>query len=221
MTLAQVTWKFTLAESRNLFFVKHDYQMNPLPDRFNKWDSDPEVVGTYYDRKIKVTTEMNRYMRGILRLFCPNLSDVDFEKSYRSLMADGTKSGAFCNFAGIDSPDWSWEELLCGGATLQAVTGEIVRMGGKDYIEVYALNANNVPATPLSVFDVDMTLHFRPTVFTHEKLPDGSYKVWAFPQFDDKSVVPLWSKSDTLFVPAERLVSVLSVQNPFNPEFTP
>jgi len=222
VNINRITSTFIFPKSgSNLFFVKHDYQMSPFPDRFNKLDRDPETVGTYYDRGIRVTPQMDAYMRHILKLFCPNLSDADFEKNYHSLMADGTRSGAFCNFAGIDSPDWSWEELICGGATVEAVTGKVVRMGGGDWIECHALNASHVPPLPATIADVDMTRHFKPTTFTHERLADGTYRVWSFPQFYDKGVVPLWSKSDTLFIPADRLMRVSVIQNPFNPAFIP
>ena len=218
MTNLKLEQEFVLAPLRKIYFILHDYQMDPLPERYMRLDHDPETVPTYFAYPNPVTDKMDGYIRGILNLFAPGLSKDQFDKFWYSLWRGDR---AFSNINGAETDHFAIQEILCGGATVEAVTGEPVRLGGRDWIEIHAINIHSIPPIPDRAEDVDMTRHFRPTTFTHKQLADGSYRIGAFPQFDGKTVVPMFSRSDTLFIPAERLKRVVSIHNPFNPPLDP
>jgi hypothetical protein len=97
------------------------------------------------------------------------------------------------------------------------VTGVPERIGGGAYLRIYTLNGKkNPPRIPAKPDDIDMTRHFFATTGSNVKLPDGSYAVNGFPQFEN-CIVPLVSPTDTDLIDISRVKMVSSIQRPFNP----
>lgn len=61
-----------------------------------------------------------------------------------------------------------------------------------------------------------MTRHFFATTGSNVRLPDGSYAVYGFPQFEN-CIVPLVSPADTDMIDLSRISVVSDLQRPYNP----
>ena len=150
------------------------------------------------------------YWRGILRLCNPTMDPVRFEKSWDSLVVTGR---AFTNQTDPASGNFALHSLTCGGATHEMVTG--VPVG--PHVEIYTLNASKAPPQiSEKVDDIDITRHFFATTGGNVRLPDGSYTVYGFPQFEN-CIVPLVSQRDTDMIDVSRITAVHSIQRPYHP----
>jgi hypothetical protein len=137
------------------------------------------------------------------------MSDADFEKSWDSLVISGR---AFTDFSDPASGNFALHSLTCGGATHEMVTGV---PEGK-YMRIYTLNSRkNPPSIPQKPDDIDITRHFFATTGSDVLLPDGSYAVYGFPQFEN-CIVPLMSREDTDLIELSRIEAVSSIQRPYN-----
>lgn len=201
--------------ARELCFVLWDHQLsmyNYQPR--NLKEPVPETCPLYSGGKNPITAAWESYWRGILHLCNPNMTDADFERGWDSLVVSGR---AFTDRTDPASGDFALHTLTCGGATHEMVNGKPVIMTGSDYYEIYTLNSHKVPPTiPAKASDIDMTRHFFATSGSNVRLPDGSYAVYGFPQFEN-CIVPLVSPSDTDFIPGSRIKFVNSIQKPYNP----
>ena len=84
-------------------------------------------------------------------------------------------------------------------------------------MEIYTLNSRkDPPAIPAKAEDIDMTRHFFATSGSNVLLPDGSYAVYGFPQFEN-CIIPLVSPSDTDMIDLSRIRPVSDLQKPYNP----
>jgi hypothetical protein len=138
------------------------------------------------------------------------MEDVDFERSWNSLVASDR---AFTNASGPETDDFALHSLTCGGATHEMVTGEPER----SYMRIYTLNSRKAPPLiPPKPEQIDMTRHFFATSGSNVLLPDGSYAVYGFPQFEN-CIVPLVSPADTDLIDLTRIKTVASIQRPYNP----
>ena len=54
------------------------------------------------------------------------------------------------------------------------------------------------------------------TTGSSERLPDGSYAVYGFPQFEN-CIVPLVSREDTDLIALDRIKVVSNILRPYNP----
>lgn len=209
--------------SRSLYFVKHD----GLP----RHSSDPETVPTFYDRLIPMTPEMVNYWQGLLKLMNPGMSQNDFNHFWKSLT---TSARAFDNGNGSETDHFKIQELICGGAVVEAVSDTPVKLRGKLWLAIHTLDPLHVPSLPVSRADIDMTKSFLPTIATDavapngQKMPSwmymadgkGTYKVDPFPQFNGNSIVPFFSKGGMNYLPLDRLVKIPDAQ-PFPSAFFP
>ncbi|HEX2696453.1 MAG TPA: twin-arginine translocation signal domain-containing protein [Anaerolineales bacterium] len=158
---------------------------------------------------VTTTPAWEAYWRGILHLCNPTMSDADFEKSWDSLVISGR---AFTDFSDPASGNFALHSLTCGGATHEMVTGV---PEGK-YMRIYTLNSRkNPPSIPQKPDDIDITRHFFATTGSDVLLPDGSYAVYGFPQFEN-CIVPLMSREDTDLIELSRIEAVSSIQRPYN-----
>ncbi len=170
----------------------------------------PETCPLYSAASNPVTPEWEAYWRGILRLCNPTMKDEAFEQSWESLVASNR---AFTNGTGPDTGHFALHSLTCGGATHELVTG--VPIG--QHIEIYTLNSKKAPPpVPEKPEQIDMTRHFFATTGSNVKLPDGSYAVRGFPQFEN-CIVPLVSRADTDMIDVTRIKDVSDLQRPYNP----
>ncbi len=170
----------------------------------------PETCPLYSGAKNPVTPAWETYWRGILHLCNPTVGDIDFERSWESLVASDR---AFTNSSGPETGDFELHSLTCGGATHRMVTGA----PDGSYMQIYTLNSRkNPPPIPDRAQDIDMTRHFFATSGSNLRLPDGSYAVYGFPQFEN-CIIPLVSPSDTDMIEVSRIKAVSSIQRPYNP----
>jgi len=87
----------------------------------------------------------------------------------------------------------------------------------RSHMRIYTLNSRkNPPPIPARPEDIDMTRHFFATSGSNVQLPDGSYAVYGFPQFEN-CIVPLVSPSITDMIDISRIKEVSSIQRPYNP----
>ena len=83
-------------------------------------------------------------------------------------------------------------------------------------MRIYTLNIHDHPPTiPSRASDINIFRHFCATTGSTRKLPDGSYAVYGFPQFEN-CIVPLVSPGDTDLLEVSRIKEVSSVQRPYN-----
>jgi len=200
---------------RKLCFVLWDHQLAQykyMPRNIK--NPVPETCPLYSGAKIPVTPAWETYWRGILRLCNPQMNNDDFEHSWSSLVVSDR---AFTNSSGPETDNFALHSITCGGATHEMVTGVPERIGGGAYLRIYTLNGKkNPPRIPAKPDDIDMTRHFFATTGSNVKLPDGSYAVNGFPQFEN-CIVPLVSPTDTDLIDISRVKMVSSIQRPFNP----
>ncbi len=196
---------------RNLCFVLWDHQLaryNYKPRNLN--NPVPETCPLYSGAQNLVTPAWEAYWRGILRLCNPQMSESAFEQSWESLVAENR---AFTNGTGPASRKFALHSLTCGGATHEMVTG----LPDGQYMEIYTLNSRkDPPVVPAKPEDIDITRHFFATTGSNVRLPDRSYAVNGFPQFDN-CIVPLVSPGDTDMIDVSRIKIAKGIQRPYNP----
>lgn len=198
-------------DPRKLCFVYWDHQLAlyDFEPRNLKFPV-PETCPLYSGDVNTLTPAWVAYWRAILRLCNPNMDPGHFEKSWDSLVADNR---AFTNATGPASDNFALHSLTCGGATHEMVTGYPVGQ----HVEIYTLNASkDPPPIPETVDGIDITRHFFATTGSNVQLPDGSYAVYGFPQFEN-CIVPLVSQKDTDMIDVARITAVHSVQRPYHP----
>jgi hypothetical protein len=71
------------------------------------------------------------------------------------------------------------------------------------------------PPIPDTPEEIDITRHFFATTGSNVRLPDGSYAVYGFPQFEN-CIVPLVSRDDTDLIALDRIRVVTGIQVPYN-----
>ena len=202
-------------EGRILCFVLWDHQLaqyNYLPR--NLKNPVPETCPLYSGAKNPVTPVWETYWRGILHLCNPNMGDADFEHSWNSLVVSDR---AFTNSSGPETGDFALHSLTCGGATHELVSNFPEKTPRGWYMRIYTLNSQiNPPSIPAQADDIDMTRHFFATTGSNVLLPNGSYAVYGFPQFEN-CIIPLVSPSDTDLIDMSRVRTVSNLQKPYNP----
>ena len=199
------------AATRKLCFVLWDHQLAQYHyEPRNLKNPVPETCPLYSGAKNPLTPEWEAYWRGILHLCNPTMSSDDFERSWSSLVASDR---AFTNSTGPETGDFALHSITCGGATHEMVTGEPER----GYMRIYTLNSKkDPPLIPAKPEQIDITRHFFATTGSNVRLPDGSYTVNGFPQFEN-CIVPLVSPADTDLIDITRIKVVSSIPRPYNP----
>jgi hypothetical protein len=202
------------SQARKLCFVLWDHQLAQYDYKpRNLKNPVPETCPLYSGAKNPVTPAWEAYWRGILHLCNPGMSDYEFEHSWSSLVASDR---AFTNSSDPASGDFALHSLTCGGATHEMVTGIPEGSHQRPYLRIYTLNSRkDPPPIPKRPVDIDMTRHFFATTGSNVQLPDGSYAVYGFPQFEN-CIVPLVSPSDTDMIDISRIKVVSSIQRPYN-----
>jgi hypothetical protein len=198
-------------DPRLLCFVYWDHQLAKYDFKpRNPQVPLPETCPLYSGDINRLTPAWVAYWRGILRICNPSMDPVHFEKSWDSLVVTGR---AFTNQTDPASGNFALHSLTCGGATHEMVTG--VPVG--PHVEIYTLNARkDPPPIPTKIDEIDITRHFFATTGSNVQLPDGSYAVYGFPQFEN-CIVPLVSQNDTDLIDVARITAVHSVQRPYHP----
>jgi hypothetical protein len=196
---------------RKLCFVLWDHQLEEYDYKpRNLKNPVPETCPLYSGAKNPVTPAWEAYWRGLLHLCNPKMNDVDFEHAWTSLVASNR---AFTNSSGPETENFALHSLTCGGATHEMVTG--VPEGR--HMRIHTLNSRkDPPPVPARPVDIDMTRHFFATTGSNVLLPDGTYAVYGFPQFEN-CIVPLVSPSDTDMIDISRIKEVSSIQRPYHP----
>jgi hypothetical protein len=197
-------------EGGHLCFVLWDHQLARYHYKpRNPEVSLPETCPLKSGVNNRLTPAWIEYWRGILHLCNPGMSDEAFEKGWKGLTSDAR---AFTNNSGLESGNFGLHSLTCGGATHEMVTG----IPEKQYMRIHTLNIHNHPPTiPSSAGDINILRHFFATTGSTKKLPDGSYAVYGFPQFEN-CIVPLVSPDDTDLIEVSRIKVVSAVQRPYN-----
>ena len=160
----------------------------------------------------RMTPDWEAYWRAILMACNPGMEKKEFEAAWRGLVHDAR---AFTNNKGLDSGNFALWSMSCGGATHQVVSGEPEGPGGR-YTRIYTLSHKaGPPNMPTSPNEIDITRHFMATTGSTKQLPDGSYAVYGFPQFEN-CIVPVIGPDGTDMIETERIKYVDSVQRPYN-----
>ncbi len=201
-------------EGRKLCFVLWDHQLAQYGFKpRNMKNPVPETAPLYAGVAMQVTPAWQDYWQGLLRLLNPDMSYADFQRGWSSLVASDR---AFTNNTGGDTDNFRLHDITCGGATLEMVTG--IPEGPQDHprMRIYTLNmSGDPPPVPATVHEIDMTRHFFATTGSNVKLPDGSYVVNGFPQFEN-CIIPLISNDDTDLIDVSRIKPVTGLQPPYN-----
>ena len=197
-------------DTRKLCFVLWDHQLAEYNFKPRSLTVPlPQTCPLYSGARNPLTPEWQDYWRDILRLCNPDVRGEAFEQSWRSLI---DPARAFTNHSDPEGGEFIMGTLTCGGATHEMVTGE---PEGK-YMRVYTLNTEkSPPAIPDDPIKIDTTRHFFATTGSSDRLPDGSYAVYGFPQFEN-CIVPLVSREDTDLIALDRIKVVSSLQRPYN-----
>lgn len=197
--------------SRKLCFVLWDHQLAQYNyEPRNLTTPVPETCPLYSGALNPITQAWGAYWKGILHLCNPNMNAADFESSWNSLVVSGR---AFTDSTDPASGNFALHSLTCGGATHEMVTG----IPEGKYMRIYTLNSRkDPPSIPSNANDIDITRHFFATSGSNVRLPDGSYAVNGFPQFEN-CIIPLVSRSDTDLIDISRIKVVTSIQRPYHP----
>ncbi len=197
-------------DPRKLCFVLWDHQLAMYDYKPRRPGIPlPETCPLYSGARNPLTPAWQDYWRGLLRVCNPGMSDEGFEQSWSSLIHPNR---AFTNFSNPEEGDFFMGNLTCGGATHEMVSGEAE---GR-YMRIYTLNTEkDPPPIPEKIEDIDITRHFFATTGSDVVLPDGSYAVYGFPQFEN-CIVPLVSREDTDLIALDRIRVVTNIQRPYN-----
>ena len=197
-------------DPRKLCFVLWDHQLRRYDFKPRRPNIPlPQTCPLQSGARNPLTPEWQQYWRAILRLCNPRLRDDEFEGSWASLISP---TRAFTNHSNPEAGEFVMGSLTCGGATHEMVTGE----PEGDYMRIYTLNTRKgPPAVPESPEKIDISRHFMATTGSSDQLPDGSYAVYGFPQFEN-CIVPLVSRDDTDLIALDRIKVVTNIQRPYN-----
>jgi hypothetical protein len=162
------------SNASDLWFVNHDLQprggVNGLP----------ETNKCLTDAFFPVSPQLLAVIQAVERLLNPDLNDSEFEHEFGGLFRD---NAGFSNQHGIESGDFRIENLYCGGATFQAVGGDLLKAAGALWLQVYAIDPNDPPAIPQTLAGIDMRRWFFPTTaLTNASNP--------FPNFNGRCLIP-------------------------------
>lgn len=198
-------------KGRKLCFVLWDHQLAKYDFQPRNLNSPvPETCPLYSGASNPVTPAWEAYWKGILHVCNPGMDAASFEQAWTSLVASNR---AFTNGSGPDTGQFAIHSITCGGATHEMVTG----IPDGPHIEIYTLNGKKrPPPIPTKPEQIDMTRHFFATTGSNVRLPDGSYAVYGFPQFEN-CIVPLVSPADTDMIDQSRVMTVYDLQKPYNP----
>jgi hypothetical protein len=199
-------------KGRLLCFVLWDHQLERYKFQpRNLKRPVPETCPLYSGASNPVTPAWEAYWKGILHLCNPDMKAEAFDSAWTSLVASNR---AFTNGSGPETGQFAIHSLTCGGATHEMVTGIPESRG---YVEIYTLNSKKrPPRVPDRPEQIDMTRHFFATTGSNVKLPDGSYAVRGFPQFEN-CIVPLVSPANTDKIEFARIKVVTDLQRPYHP----
>lgn len=197
-------------DPRKLCFVLWDHQLAKYDYKpRNLKNPVPMTCPLYSGARNPLTPQWQAYWRDLLTLCNPGMRSADFERSWISLISP---TRAFTNFSNPEAGDFVMGTLTCGGATHEMVTGE---PEGR-HVRIYTLNTRkDPPSIPATPEEIDITRHFFATTGSNVRLPDGSYGVYGFPQFEN-CIVPLVSRDDTDLIALDRIQVVTSIQVPYN-----
>ncbi len=199
----------------NLCFVLWDHQLaryNYKPR--NIYNPMPETCPLYSGDMCLITPAWEAYWKGLLRVCNPGMSAGQFQHSWSSLVQSDR---AFTNGTGPETGFFATHSLTCGGATHAMATGIPETLPEGAYMRIYTLKwSNGPPPIPGDPDEIDMTRHFFATAGSNRQLPDGSYAVNGFPQFEN-CIVPLITQSETDLIAVSRIKRVMELQRPYNP----
>jgi hypothetical protein len=202
---------FPPASMRKLCFVLWDHQLEQYEYKpRNLKNPVPETCPLYSGAKNPLTPVWEKYWRDILHLCNSTMRPEDFERAWSSLVASDR---AFTNSTGPETGEFALHSLTCGGATHEMVTG----IPERGYMRIYTLNSKkDPPLIPPKPEQIDITRHFFATSGSNVRMPDGTYAVRGFPQFEN-CIVPLMSPDDTDLIDLTRIKVVSSIMRPYNP----
>ena len=197
-------------DPRKLCFVLWDHQLAKYDFKPRRPNIPvPQTCPLYSGARNPLSLEWQAYWRGILKVCNPGMSEAAFEQSWKSLI---DPNRAFTNHSDPLGGNFVMQSLTCGGATHEMVTGE----PEGSYMRIYTLNTRtDPPPMPEKIDDIDITRHFFATTGSSEQLPDGSYAVYGFPQFEN-CIVPLVSREDTDLIALDRIKVVPNIMRPYN-----
>ena len=169
----------------------------------------PETCPLYSGATNPITPAWEAYWKGLLRLCNPGMREKEFDSAWLSLV---DSARAFTNGSGPETDNFALHSLTCGGATHEMVTG----IPEGKHMRIYTLNGRQAPPPlPDDPEKIDMTRHFFATTGSNVQLPDGSYAVYGFPQFEN-CIVPLVSPADSDLIDVDRIKVVTDLQNPYH-----
>lgn len=197
-------------DPRKLCFVLWDHQLARYGYRpRNLYKPVPETCPLFSGARNRLDDDWIEYWQGILKLLNPGMDSDEFRKRFGGLVADAR---AFTNDSGPESGNFALHSITCGGATHEMVTGE----REDDLMEIYTLNVHDgPPPIPSDPHEIDMTRHFFATTGSNVKLPDGTYAVYGFPQFEN-CIVPLLSQENTDHIEVSRIMTTTRMRSPYN-----
>jgi hypothetical protein len=188
-----------------LLYVKHesDSRGRGLPDTyqyylFRFWPAPPGSA-------------LRAYIQNVQRLAVPGMPADEFENNMQGLWAGNR---ALSNGHDYES-NFAVGPVLTGGAMVRATSGSMYK-AGVQYLEIYAIDPEHLPAVPGSIAQLDWTLHFRPTIVTQIRRPDGRWLVNPFPQFDGASVAPILGQDGRQWLRASYLIPIREPYGPFD-----
>jgi hypothetical protein len=199
----------------DLWFLNHSFK--PREGKHKGEDDKTPMEGlpatwtTRSGAKYKVSPDLQDYIIGLHVLLHPDMQRAALIKELSQLFRN---NGGWCNQTGWDSGEFKIAGLSSEGATVQATVAgtspNIVPGGGKQWLEVYAIDPKNPPPLPASVDQIDMTRHFVPTTAR----TGGSN---LFPNLDGRCLVPFLGKDGLQYVLFENVSKVDRIQMPCVP----
>lgn len=178
-----------------------------LPDIVAR--NEPATRKPRVEWNLPVTPKMEAYVRAIGHLLNPGMDPALFEQFFKSMYAGNRFVD---NGNGYESGHWKWTDLFCAGANFLPTSDEL----DQGFLTVHCIDYYHWPDPPATLADIDMTLHYFPTI-------SRSTGNEPFRQFGGRWLQPFWSKGDTCqinFYPDEGrggLAWVDRLQHPFIP----
>ena len=190
-------------DAGQLVYVKHESQSRGpgLPDTYQYFEFRffPAPPGS----------ALRDYIRAVQRLAVPYMSEEEFEKNMAAFWAGNR---ALSNNHDYEE-NFAVGPVITGGAMARA-TGSVMYRSGAPFVEIYALNPENLPPVPASLAELDWTLHFRPTIVSQALRPDGRWRIHFFPQLDGQGIAPILGPNGRQWLNAANLVPIEAPVDP-------
>jgi len=236
----------TLDPNKQYARVLHDYELErykyksrletppwslpPLPDNPNADQGVPETCKLYDSRRVRLTKKLQEFWFGLLLKYNPDMTLQAAKRDWASLTdghrfitnGQGWNEGYadYINNVNTETDGMGYEPLITGGNIVEILGPAENKPGGLRWFPIKCIDPPS--NLDVSIINLEKTpeLIYNATVIRREVYVGKTRVVDPFSQFNDNSLVPLFSPNGVNFIETTRVAFLPrgSVKpSPYNP----